>query len=81
MGKKEECFERWKAAKEKRTEVAQQILSRKKKMNLNWPMWVQYDIRAEIALIKRNRRSAKADAKQRKQAHTEAKRALQESLL
>ena len=81
MQTREECFERWKAAKEKRTEVAQQILSRKKKMNRNWPTWVQYDIRAEIALIKRERRRAKADAKQRKQAHTEAKKALEGAIL
>lgn len=81
MRTKEECLERWKAAKDKRVAIAQQILSRKKKMNRTWPLWVQYDIRAEITLIKRSRKKARDDAKQRKQAHIEAKRALENALL
>ena len=52
---KEECLSRYRANKDKRRVLAQQVIAGKRKIGKHWPKWQQYDVIAEIRAINEER--------------------------
>ena len=69
---KEECLSRYHANTEKRRVLAQQVIDGKRLIGKHWPMWQQYDVIAEIKVLKEEREWAKSEHK-RKQAKYDSK--------
>ena len=75
---KREGLQRWLAAKPKRRELALQIMRGEREYAETWPQWVVYDIKAEIALIERERKEAfdEAERTKKERASREAQKDL-----
>ena len=67
---KEECLSRYHANKEKRMALAQQVIDGRRKIGKHWPKWQQYDVIAEIKVLKEERETAKSEHKRKQAKYT-----------
>lgn len=67
---KEECLSRYHANTWNRRELAQQVIDGKRKIGKHWPMWQQYDVIAEIKVLKEEREAATSEHKRKQAKYT-----------